>query len=61
MIIKSWDELPDYMKVQEVKPYYDKLARMKWQLILKRIFDVFVLKLLSCFPNASGSMKERTS
>ena len=46
MILKHWNELPDYMRVQEVKPYYDKLVRMKRQLIIKRVFDIFIALIL---------------
>lgn len=40
MLIKDWDELPDFMRNDEVKPYYESLKRKQGQLILKRCFDV---------------------
>ena len=42
MILKPWEELPDYMRVAEVRPYYDILSRHKGSLILKRLFDFSV-------------------
>ena len=42
MILKKWDDLPDFMKCDEVKVYYDILSRKKGSLILKRIFDIVV-------------------
>lgn len=27
MLVKEWNELPDFMQVEEVKPYYDILKR----------------------------------
>lgn len=42
MILKKWDDLPDFMKCDEVKVYYDILSRKKGSLVLKRIFDIVV-------------------
>lgn len=41
MILKKWEELPDFMKNDEVKEYYECLVRRKTSLIIKRIFDIF--------------------
>lgn len=45
MYLEPWDRLPDFMKNEEVKPYYDTLSRRKVSLVLKRVFD-FVFSLL---------------
>lgn len=37
------------MRVDEVRPYWDKLERKKGQLILKRLFDIFVSVILIVF------------
>ena len=42
MVLKEWDSLPDFMKTEEVKEYYDILNRKKASLILKRFFDIVV-------------------
>lgn len=39
-MLKQWDELPDFMRVPEVKPYWEMLHKKRGQLILKRVFDV---------------------
>lgn len=39
MILKKWDDLPDFMKCDEVWEYYQILQKKKYSLILKRIFD----------------------
>lgn len=39
MALKKYDSLPEFMKKNEVKEYYDILAERKIQLILKRVFD----------------------
>ena len=44
-MLKDWDELPDFMRVPEVRPYYDILKKKQVSLLLKRIFD-FVTALL---------------
>lgn len=39
-MLKEWDELPDFMKCDEVQYYYNKLKRKKVSLVLKRAFDI---------------------
>ncbi|WP_165247925.1 sugar transferase [Adlercreutzia sp. ZJ141] len=36
----SWDELPESMRCDEVRPYYDSLAKKRGQLVVKRVFDI---------------------
>ena len=52
MMLKKWDDLPDYMRVPEVRPYYDSLKKHQISLVLKRIFDVIVslMMLLILWP-----------
>ena len=47
--MKKWEDLPNFMRVDEVRPYWDKLERKKGQLILKRLFDIFVSVILIVF------------
>lgn len=49
---REWEELPDFMKTEAVRPYYDSLNRKKGQLFLKRVFDFTVssLMLAALFP-----------
>lgn len=53
MIFKKWDAIPENLKNEETKKYYDILSRKKIQLCLKRIFDFMIsfimLILLSPF------------
>lgn len=42
MILKKWEELPDNMRCEEVKKYYDVLVRKKKSLFFKRCFDIIV-------------------
>ena len=46
MIMCKWEELPDYMRTEEVKPYYDLLKKRTGSLILKRVFDIVFSALL---------------
>ncbi len=41
MILKKWEDLPDMLKTEQVRPYYDILKNKTASLILKRIFDIF--------------------
>lgn len=42
MFIKSWNKLPDFMKTDEVKFYYEVLRKKRFQLILKRVTDIVI-------------------
>lgn len=42
MVLKKWEELPQFMQCEEVKEYYDLLSKKKLSLKLKRIFDIVV-------------------
>lgn len=42
MVLREWSALPDKMKTDEVKEYYDILNKKKFSLVLKRIFDIVV-------------------
>lgn len=41
-MLKKWSALPDFMQVPEVKPYYDVLRKKRFQLLLKRFFDILL-------------------
>ena len=40
MALRKWEDLPRFMQCEEVKEYYDILAKKKLSLKLKRAFDV---------------------
>ena len=42
LILKDWEQLPEELQLDEVKPYYKILKKKKMSLILKRIFDIVV-------------------
>ncbi len=46
MMLKPWDQLPDYMRTDAVRPYYDVLKKRQGSLLLKRIFDFLVALIL---------------
>lgn len=52
MFLKSWNELPEIMRIDEVRPYYDILQKHKISLVLKRVFDftVSLIMLLVLWP-----------
>lgn len=45
-MLKKWDDLPDFMRVDEVRPYWEILNKRRGQLALKRCFDLFVALIL---------------
>jgi lipopolysaccharide/colanic/teichoic acid biosynthesis glycosyltransferase len=46
MILKKWENLPDFLKTDAVRPYYDALSKRKVSLCLKRLFDIAVSALM---------------
>ena len=46
MILKKWEELPESLKTDAVRPYYDLLAQRRGSLLLKRCFDIVVSALM---------------
>ena len=55
MGLRKWDDLPDFMKTEEVKPYYEVLRKKRFSLVLKRAMDLVggvVLLVLLAIPMA---------
>ncbi len=46
MILRAWDKLPEYMRTDVVKHYFDILNSHKVSLVLKRLFDLIVSIIL---------------
>ncbi len=46
MLLKSWDDLPENMKNDSVKRYYEILRKKCISLMIKRLFDFFVAIIL---------------
>lgn len=40
MILRKWEDIPEWMQCPEVREYYDILSKKKISLVLKRAFDV---------------------
>ena len=52
-MLKKWDDLPEFMKIDEVRPYYDILNKKRGSLFLKRMLDFvggLVLAVLLAIP-----------
>ena len=45
-MLKRWEDLPVFMRVDAVRPYWEGLWRKRGQLVLKRIFDFVVALVL---------------
>ena len=41
-MLRKWEDLPEFMKTPDVRPYWEILWKKRGQLILKRIFDLVV-------------------
>jgi lipopolysaccharide/colanic/teichoic acid biosynthesis glycosyltransferase len=54
-MLRKWEDLPDFIRVPEVKPYWDILNKKRGQLVLKRCFDIIfasILLLILAIPMA---------
>ena len=51
-MLKNWNKLPEYMRTDEVRPYYDLLQKKKISLFFKRVFDIVVslIMIILCSP-----------
>lgn len=45
-MLKKWEDLPEFMKTEEVRPYWEILNKHRGQIVLKRIFDLIVSLVL---------------
>ena len=45
-MLKEWEELPDCMRTEAVRPYYEALKKKRAALLLKRTFDVVTASLM---------------
>ena len=55
MILRKWEELPEFMRTDEVRPYYEILNKRRGSLVLKRMMDLvggLVLLVLLAIPMA---------
>ena len=54
-MLRKWEELPEFMRTPEVRPYWEILNKKRGQLALKRIFDIaaaLILLILLAIPMA---------
>lgn len=54
-MFKKWEELSDFMRTDEVRPYYEILKKRQFSLLLKRAFDLvvgFILLIILAIPMA---------
>ncbi len=55
MVLRKWEDLPDFMKTEEVRPYYEVLEKKKLSVFFKRAVDLVggvVLLVLLAIPMA---------
>ena len=53
MMLRDWEDIPEFMRCDEVRAYYDVLDRKRFQLCAKRVLDVclaLVLLLILMIP-----------
>lgn len=46
MILKKWEDLPEELRTEAVRPYYDILKKKQGSMIVKRVFDIVVSALM---------------
>lgn len=46
MILRKWDDLPEHLKNEKTKEYYELLTHKKGKLVLKRIVDIIISLIL---------------
>lgn len=48
-IFRKWEDLPEFIKTTEVRPYWEILDKKRDQLVLKRFFDILLSIILLVF------------
>lgn len=54
-MLRKWENLPEFMRIPEVRPYWEILNRKRGQLLLKRVFDLvasIILLVILALPMA---------
>lgn len=46
MILREWDDLPEFMKNEDVRKYYELLQKRKASLYVKRVFDLIAAVMM---------------
>ncbi|MBQ8830399.1 MAG: sugar transferase [Oscillospiraceae bacterium] len=46
MILKKWEALPEQLRTDEVKPYYEILNKKRLSLVFKRVFDIVAAAIM---------------
>ena len=41
-MFRRWEDIPDFMQCDEIRPYWEILWKRRLQLVLKRIFDLII-------------------
>ncbi|MBR2740745.1 MAG: sugar transferase [Oscillospiraceae bacterium] len=52
-MLRKWENLPDFMRIPEVKPYWEVLNKKRLQIAVKRVFDIvlaFFLLIIFFIP-----------
>lgn len=55
MILRKWEDLPEFMRTDEVRQYYEVLNKRRGSLVLKRMMDLvggLILLVLLAIPMA---------
>ena len=60
MMLRKWEDLPQEMRTEEVRPYYDLLRKKQGSLLCKRLFDILAsLVLLVLLVDRLGEQVRR--
>ena len=41
-MLRRWEELPEFMRTDAVRPYYKALEKKRYSLYLKRLFEMCI-------------------
>ena len=45
-MLRRWEELPEFMRTDAVRPYYKALEKKRYSLYLKRLFDFSISSVM---------------
>ena len=60
MMLRKWEDLPQEMRTEEVRPYYDLLRKKQGSLLCKRLFDILASLVLLVLLSSHDGTANRT-
>ena len=45
-MLRRWENLPEFMRTDEIRPYWEILWKLRFSIFLKRVLDIIIAQIL---------------